>query len=138
MPVIFQKIIKREDLKNNPAAIYVFGDNEEGKGYGGQAAEMRDEDNAFGIPTKRKPMMTPDSFWSDNDFKRVKPIIDDLFSILYAYLDSNNVVVFPSDGIGTGMARLETKAPKIFNYINKSVRELVEYDKEYNEGFEIS
>ena len=59
MPVIYQKRICRDDLRRNPNAVYIFGDNEARTGLGGQAREMRGEPNAMGIATKR----SPHEFW---------------------------------------------------------------------------
>ena len=45
----------REDLKANPTALFVFGDNYLGVGYGGQAFSARGEPNAVGVITKYSP-----------------------------------------------------------------------------------
>ena len=44
MPVVRQKRIVRAELQANPHVLYLFGDNDQRDGYGGQAAEMRDEE----------------------------------------------------------------------------------------------
>ncbi len=53
--VIRQRIITRAEVRANPDRYYVFGDNMTGTGYGGQAAQMRGEVNAVGVPTKWRP-----------------------------------------------------------------------------------
>ena len=55
MKLFVQKWIARADLKQNQDRIYLFGDNVERVGHGGQAKEMRGEPNAIGIATKLKP-----------------------------------------------------------------------------------
>jgi hypothetical protein len=55
MTLIFQEWITRKDLRENPDKRYVFGDNVERRGYGGQAKEMRGEPNAIGVVTKWAP-----------------------------------------------------------------------------------
>ena len=112
--IIYQKWICREDLKANPDVWYLFGDNLEMKGYGGQAKEMRGEPNAIGIPTKISPNNLPKSFLSDNNFNQVKEVLDHIFSMLKDY----PTIIVPLDGLGTGLAQLPTKAPKIYKYIN--------------------
>lgn len=52
MIVLHQKFIFREDLQANPDVYYLFGDNVERRGLGGQAKEMRGEPNAIGVATK--------------------------------------------------------------------------------------
>ena len=48
--IIFQDFITRKDVRENRFKIYVFGDNLQKIGYGGQAKAMRGEYNTIGIP----------------------------------------------------------------------------------------
>lgn len=112
--IIYQKYITRQDLRSNLNIAYLFGDNLERRGYGGQAKEMRGEPNAFGIITKRNPNMDLDAFFDNSDFDSVKSIIDKSFEVLAS---TYKIIIIPMDGLGTGLAMLDTKAPKIFNYI---------------------
>lgn len=114
------------DLKANPEAIYVFGDNMTGTGYAGQAADMRGEPNAFGIPTKWKPETNMTAYFSDADYPKIIAILDKKFEYLIKSLKENKVVVLPRDGIGTGFAQLDKKAPKIAKYIEDKFKELKE------------
>jgi hypothetical protein len=70
--IIYQKYIKREDLRANPTVLYVFGDNEARTGLGGQAKEMRGEPNAVGIATKASPWV----FWDETDLSTKIEVID--------------------------------------------------------------
>ena len=117
MPLIYQKIIKRSDLKDNPDVLYVFGDNMERKGFGGQAAEMRGEPNAVGIVTKKKPSMADDAFFTKDDYALAEPEITRSFSRLKKHIDQGGIVVWPSDDIGTGRAQLPERAPTIWQLI---------------------
>lgn len=117
MPIIRQKFIYREDLQNNPGVIYVFGDNEMQFGYGGQAKEMRGEPNAFGIPTKE----SPSTYWSDDQYFEKIDLLYKSFEELKTLLNINRIVVYPSDGIGTGYAKMSEKCPDIFKYLNEQV-----------------
>lgn len=111
----------RKLIQNNPDTFFVFGDNLARTGLGGQAKEARGEPNAIGVVTKRKPSNTEDSFFSDTreemiavakDIRKIKDLLD---------LGYN--VVFPYDGIGTGLAKLPEKSPKIFSYIEQIIEE---------------
>ena len=122
MTFITQKWIKRDDLRANPDYIYIFGDNEQRVGFGGQAKEMRGEPNAFGIPT----LVAPGEFWSDDYFEDNKAVIDESFADLYECIltrqPSIKGIIFPEDGIGTGLARLEDRAPRTYAHLQDRVK----------------
>ena len=124
MPIIKSKWTVRADLRNNPEHLFVFGDNMVRKGFGGQALEMRGEPNAIGVPTKRTPSMSPSAFFSEADLEKVKPEIDKAFERLRAHLAGGGTVVLPRDGIGTGLAQLESRAPSIAALIQAHIEAL--------------
>lgn len=126
MKVIKQYRIYRQDLKANTSSLYLFGDNLDRRGFGGQAKEMRGEPNSFGIATKRSINHNyPDDYFFDNQ-PDTRQIIDDEFERLYTLIANNyyNTIVIPSDGIGTGLARLPEFAPKLLIYINSKLEVL--------------
>lgn len=127
--VRFQKFISREDLIANRDAVYVFGDNMTRTGLGGQAREMRYEPNAIGVPTKWRPSMTDDAFFNDEDYDKVVNVLEKDFDAIKVALARGKNVVFPADGLGTGLSQLQTRSPKIFEYIENSIVEIVEYSK---------
>jgi hypothetical protein len=127
--VKFQKFIYREDLIANRDTVYVFGDNMARKGLGGQAREMRHEPNAIGVPTKWYPSMTDDSFFNDSDYEKVVEVLKKDFVSIKDALQSGKKIVFPADGLGTGLSQLQSRSPKIFAYIENSVIEIVELSK---------
>lgn len=104
-----------ELLRANPDKVYVFGDNMIRKGYGGQAI-IRDEPNAFGISTKRYPSMKSGAFYADRDDELER--LDDDLSKLWSLLKSGRTVVFPCDGVGTGLAKLEVNSPVIWRELH--------------------
>lgn len=110
------KFITRAMARAEPLTLFVFGDNMARAGYGGQAKELRGEQNAIGIPTKNGPHV----FFSDADFAQAKVAIDDAFMQLYRQLARGGKIVWPADGIGTGLAQLQTKAPTIWVYLETS------------------
>jgi hypothetical protein len=128
MPVIFQDVIRREDLRAHPDRLYLFGDNEAraGKGRGaGQAGECRGEPNAVGVATKRRPSMEPGSFWSDDDFERCAAIIDRDLQRAFEHAKAGGLVVVPRSGIGTGRSELPIRAPRLMEHIRGRLREMM-------------
>ena len=110
------KMYSVADVQANPDKIYIFGDNTEGWGKGGQAI-IRDESNAFGISTKD----SPNQFMSDDNFEANKARIDADIAAIKA---DGRPIVFPEDGIGTGRADLENKAPQTWAYLQERLEEL--------------
>lgn len=115
MPIETQQWITRSDLRANPDKIYVFGDNVQRSGLGGQAKEMRGEPNAIGVVTKWAPSMSARAFFDDT--AACKMLVErDLLRIQQA-LDHRRTVVVPADGIGTGLSRLSSCAPNLDRFI---------------------
>jgi len=118
--VVWQERIVRSDLQANPDVIYLFGDNLLQKGLGGQAKEMRGEPNAIGIPTKKAPNNNASAFMTDDEYDSNVQAIDQAF----AQIPVGKKIVIPSAGLGTGLARLEEKAPRTFAYLQQKLSEL--------------
>lgn len=112
----------REDLRNNPGVVYLFGDNCKRIGLGGQAKEMRGEPNAIGIVTK----LTPWLFMSDDIYDYNVHEISLDFNEVYKAIDAETgkIVVIPADGIGTGLADLKNKAPRTYEYLQQCLESL--------------
>ena len=104
-----------EQCKANPRSIYVFGDNLLRVGEAGQAS-IRSCNNAIGIATKKKPSMLDSSFFSDKEYDKLEPFLkkemDKIVSIMFS--DNLDTLVFPIDGLGTGLSKLPQMAPKVF------------------------
>lgn len=128
MPLLFQHHIQRADLRRNPTALYVFGDNLQLTGKLGQALEMRGEPNAVGLPTKRFPSRQPHAYLLDQDFDFIIQACAPHINKLRAHLSQHGIVVWPVDGIGTGLAQLFIRAPRIQQYYD----ELLESFKKFN------
>ena len=141
MLVIRQKMIYREDLRNNPDILYVFGDNVLRQGNSGQAAEMRGEDNSFGVATKRSITHNyPDDYFFDNQPDTISSIdieFERLEEELQKTIEHKNcgsagiiftkvwkAVVIPTDGLGTGFSRMPENAPNALKYIDKRIEQL--------------
>lgn len=109
--------ITRELVRAEKDKIFLFGDNLTGRGFGGQAKEMRGEENTIGIPTKKAPSNSPNSFFTDHEFAANKKAIDEAFQ----KIPPAKTVVIPQAGLGTGLARLAEKAPNTFAYLNEKL-----------------
>ena len=120
--IIYDTFWNIKDTRENPNYLFVFGDNDIKKGKKGQAV-IRDEPNALGIPTKKFPSFNISSFYYDSEFEDNKKKID---------LAINNIIknfmmkkytrlVIPSNGFGTGLSKLNIKAPKTFKYLESKI-----------------
>ncbi len=124
--VIRQKLITRDEVRAKRNTIFVFGDNMVRQGFGGQAGQMRGEPNAIGIPTKWTYYKGDRSYFTDADLPQVKKIIDSDFGKLKELKKRGHDIIIPENGLGTGLAQLPTRAPKILEYINQKIAELEE------------
>jgi adenosyl cobinamide kinase/adenosyl cobinamide phosphate guanylyltransferase len=114
------------DVQANPDKIYVFGDNLQRTGTGGQAV-IRNNSNAMGIVTKLKPTMNDDAFMSDNEIDMNRQNIDNDIAKIKA---TGKVVVLPKDGFGTGLAKLKEKAPQTYAYLKQRLLEEFGFDND--------
>ncbi len=115
------------DLQSNPGVMYLFGDNDERKGLGGQAKEMRGEPNAVGVRTKHKPSFVQLSFWTDEEWdENVTKIISDLLPVIN-HLKDGGVIVIPYDGIGSGLSKMEQHCPRTYEYLLKALEALKDF-----------
>jgi hypothetical protein len=119
-----EKLITRAMMRAHPETLFVFGDNMRGSGRGGQAKTMRDEPNGIGIPTKWFPSMVEGAFFCDRDLPHIRDIFEKRFKTLSDHLAKGGDVVWPEDGIGTGRAQLQERAPSIWNMIEHARQEL--------------
>lgn len=117
MPLILQSFIKRADLTSNPNVVYLFGDNCQRTGLGGQAAEMRGEPNAVGVRTKKAPGRRPSDYFTDDEYDTNVSMIREDLELPMKYLMSGGIVVWPSSGLGTGLSDLPNRAPRTYAYL---------------------
>jgi len=120
--VVYMHKISRADLRNNRHVLFIFGDNDLRKGFGGQAGEMRGEPNSWGVRVKRLPEMGESAFYSDWDYAENKrKITEDLDKIQTLIRERPfSVVVIPANGIGTGRAQLRMHAPQTANFLDET------------------
>ena len=115
-----------QDVKANPNKIYVFGDNTQRVGTGGQA-QIRNNSNAMGIATKLAPSNEESAFMTDKDLAKNKAIIDGDIAKIKA---TGKPVVFPKDGFGTGLAKLKEKAPQTYAYLKQRLLDEFGFDND--------
>jgi DNA polymerase elongation subunit (family B) len=125
--IITMDYITREYVQANKNMVFIFGDNDLKTGLGGQAAQMRGEKNTIGIPTKKKPDITDDSYYTDDEFEQNKKKINFAVSLIIREIRMGKTIVLPSNGIGTGLARLQEKAPKTFKFLQATLNALQSY-----------
>lgn len=118
--------ITRAMVQADRNSIFVFGDNMQRSGYGGQAKEMRNEPNSIGVPTKWAPQRHSWAYFNDDDFlkREVQFRIADAFERMRCALNEGKNVVIPADGVGTGLADLSRRAPKLFTLIEANIADL--------------
>lgn len=105
--------------------LFVFGDNLERRGLKGQAEAMRGEPNAVGIVTKARPAREDSDYLTDDrdDQKCAKAWAPD-FARLTAHLESGGTIVWPADGVGTGLAGMKERAPMLWEDLCIRTRDL--------------
>lgn len=126
MPLILRPYTDRATIRACEQQLFVFGDNLERKGLGGQAKEHRGEPNAIGLPTKRTPGLHPSAFFKDSHLPHLKYINQAAIFMLTHWLKSGLTVNWPTNGIGTGLAALADHAPAIRRYYDQLLAELKE------------
>lgn len=108
-----------ELARQEPDALWVFGDNLRRVGRGGQAV-IRYEPNARGIATKHAPALDPGAFFSDADLDLFRAAAAPVFAELAAHLRAGGLVIWPREGIGTGRAQLAFRAPRIWQSLERA------------------
>jgi hypothetical protein len=124
MPIEIMHRYSRCDLQANPEKFFVFGDNWARRGRGGQAREARGEPNAIGIRTKKAPTYEQHDFLTDTEYARNVTAIFEDFGLALAALQRGETVVWPEDGIGTGIAALPARAPLTLRFIHTLIESL--------------
>ena len=113
------------DVAASKDKVFLFGDNIEDAKTGyrptSTQAVIRGEENAIGIPTKKNRGTATSSYFTDADFDEFKTGVDNAIT---KAKESGKTIVLPEDGIGTGKAQLEKRAPKCFKYLQDQLNVL--------------
>jgi len=123
--VLTRKWVTRTFVREHRDHIFLFGDNLVRRGLGGQASAMRGEPNVVGIPTKKLPSNNENAFFTDAELAQNKAAISQAFEHLTRKSTGpDQIIVIPANGIGTGRAQLENRAPLTFAYLQKRLGDL--------------
>jgi hypothetical protein len=114
----FQGFWTRSDVQDNPRALFVFGDNDIQKGTKGQAI-IRGLPNVIGIPTKKIPSLKPGSFYVDDEYDQNCAKIMIQWNKMVAKAAQYEVIYFPENGLGTGLAQMNIHCPKTLTFIER-------------------
>jgi len=128
VPVRFVKWYTEDFIRANPDWLFVYGDNLDRHGKGGQAAVCRGKLNTIGIPVKRSPCQHDAAYFSNDDIDEWRKAAGkDMIRIEKALFDGK-MVVFPERGIGTGLAQLEKRAPLIWHELQAWLDNIFEHN----------
>ncbi len=108
-----------EQCEANPKNLYIFGDNSKRYGNAGQA-QIRFCNNSVGIATKYAPGTDKDDYFDDS-IKALEIIEKDIKYIIQIS-DLYDCVVFPYDGLGTGLSDMQNRCPRLLNRMNRIIR----------------
>lgn len=116
-----------ESVTKDSSTLYLFGDNNVGRGKGGQAI-IRGLPNAIGIPTKKNPGYKSEHYYTDLELKEnIEKISSAIKKVQEKIVnDGYKCVALPKNGFGTGLANLLVKAPKTYEQLNKLLFKFVE------------
>jgi hypothetical protein len=106
--------------------VFLFGDNTDDRVNtkyipSSTQAVIRGLPNAIGIDTKKDRGTNNSSYFTDADFLQFKQQVD---KAIQQAKDSGEIIMLPEDGIGTGKAMLQEKAPKLFEYLQQELNKL--------------
>lgn len=122
--IIFLDWITRNMLRAEPDARFVFGDNCQRVGLGGQAGAMRGEPNAIGVATKRAPGGMSFDYFEDGNAADLAVIDADIDKVVAAQIEGRTIYL-PRDGLGAGLSELPARAPGLHQHIIERFRALV-------------
>ena len=133
---IFEGFWTREEVKNQEDKIFLFGDNTNDRVNtkyvpSSTQAVIRGLPNALGIDTKKNRGTSKDSYFTDADFNEFKQHVD---TQIQQAKNSGKTIVIPADGIGTGKAMLQQKAPKLFEYLEQELNKLKTQEQPQQQG----
>lgn len=123
---IYQGYWTRKEVESQTDKIFLFGNNTDDRVNTHYVptrtqAVIRRLPNAIGIDTKKNRGTSESSYFTDADFDIFKAQIDEA---IQRAIDSGKTIVIPADGIGTGKAELDKRAPKLFAYLQQRLNEL--------------
>jgi hypothetical protein len=126
--IYFDKFWNINDTIKYKDYLFIFGDNDKKIGNKGQAC-IRNTfvKNTAGIPTKKEPNFNLHSYYNDNELELNKEKINNAIDIIIHRLKNEKFIgiIMPKNGLGTGLADLQNKAPLTFKYLNSAIDKLI-------------
>lgn len=124
---VYKKYYNRGEVIKQIDKVFLFGDNTNDRVNthyipSSTQAVIRGLPNAIGIDTKKNRGVDSNSYFSDSDLPQFKKQVDEAIK---KAKDSGKIIVVPADGIGTGKAMLKEKAPKLFEYLQEALKNIV-------------
>lgn len=118
--IVTDKPYHPTDIFMDTKSLYIFGDNLERIGRGGQAC-IRPCPNALGIATKK----SPNEFMHDEEFQKNQMSIDvDIMNIMKAVENVGYTsITFPKSGFGWGRADIQNQCPRTALYLSQRLLE---------------
>ena len=106
-----------------PNKLYVFGDNTWRVGKGGQAV-IRDLINVFGIATKVAPGVNNWDYFKD-ELNTLSVIFKDISNLVHICSHKRyKFLIFPKEGLGTGLSEMPTRAPESYKIMVQCLNEI--------------
>ncbi len=121
--VVYEKEFWSREEVAKDVRYFIFGDNLKGYGMGGQAI-IRGLPNAFGVPTKKTPSMDEGAFFTDDEYEANCQAICAAFE----EIPTDRQWVIARAGLGTGLAQLDIRAPRTFQFLTKLIDKLMSDD----------
>ena len=125
--LIAPKVIEKmtvEIVKQNPGTIFVFEDSliKKEAEEGGDLCHLK---NTHGIPTRRLPSKTEEAFFGkkEHEQEESQAIAEALDTLHKKHFLKGKQIVFPKNGLGTGIANLKEKKPEFYLFINMIIVE---------------
>jgi len=119
VPIKTEKWYTTQLVSSESDKYFVFGDNSDRRGTGGQAKVCRGQPNVIGVITKRHPNYNYAAYYWETDFDEWLATAQPDLDRVEDELKKGKTVVVPADGIGTGLALLPRNAPSIHKYITE-------------------
>lgn len=107
-----------EQCRVNFDTLFIYGDNLERVGMGGQAI-IREQKNSLGFVTKKAPGAGKDDYFTDEEFAENCKIIEEEIVKIKKYADEYDykAIAFPFMGLGTGLSEMPLRCPQTFFYL---------------------
>jgi hypothetical protein len=119
---IFSVLVSRkfsvEQCRINFDTLFIFGDNLERTGTGGQAI-IREQKNSLGFATKKAPGGAKEDYFTDEEYGTNCKIIEEEIEKIKKYAKEHQYksVAFPFMGLGTGLSEMPIRCPQTFFYL---------------------